>query len=211
MGALLTDFKLIKTGALHRANGGYLVLDARRLLQQPFAWEALKRALVARCIRIESISELFSLISTVSLEPELRIRESEGCASSHCLPDADVWHEGFRLRARASAKSGESDLRLRLVSHRFQSWLDEVANMSNSIIRDNHRATVTKGPPGRPIETAFCGDQSSDVDGRVRRRCSHRSLRESFGPSRSDRCGRLLRSLQSPRNSLLTSRSACCV
>ena len=47
-GTLVTDFTLIKAGALHRANGGYLVLDARKLLTQPFAWEALKRALPAR-------------------------------------------------------------------------------------------------------------------------------------------------------------------
>ena len=44
-GALFTDFTMIKPGALHRANGGYLILDARKLLGQPFAWEALKQAL----------------------------------------------------------------------------------------------------------------------------------------------------------------------
>src|SRR3990170_4931629 len=43
MGALVTDFTLIKAGALHRANGGYLILDALKVLTQPFAWEALKR------------------------------------------------------------------------------------------------------------------------------------------------------------------------
>lgn len=69
MGALFTDFTLIKAGALHRANGGYLVLDAWRLLQQPFAWDALKRALAARSVKIESLGEVLSLISTVSLEP----------------------------------------------------------------------------------------------------------------------------------------------
>lgn len=70
MGALTTDFTLIKGGALHRANGGYLILDARRLLQQTFAWEGLKRALYARSIRLESLGDMLSLISTVSLEPE---------------------------------------------------------------------------------------------------------------------------------------------
>jgi len=70
MGALVTDFNLIKPGALHRANGGYLILDARELLLQPYAWDALKRALRAREIRIESLAQALSLISTVSLEPE---------------------------------------------------------------------------------------------------------------------------------------------
>ncbi len=69
-GTLTTDFSLIKPGALHRANGGYLVLDARRVLMQPFAWEELKRALRARQIRIESLAQSLSLISTVTLEPE---------------------------------------------------------------------------------------------------------------------------------------------
>jgi len=69
-GALVTDFTLIKPGALHRANGGYLLLDVRKVLMQPFAWEGLKRALQSREIRIESLGQMYSLISTVSLEPE---------------------------------------------------------------------------------------------------------------------------------------------
>ena len=69
-GALITDFLLIKPGALHRANGGYLILDARRLLQNPYAWEGLKRALRSREVRIESLEQALSLASTVSLEPE---------------------------------------------------------------------------------------------------------------------------------------------
>jgi lon-related putative ATP-dependent protease len=70
MGALVTDFTLIKPGALHRANGGYLVLDAHRVLTQPFAWEALKRSLRSCEIRTQSLGHELSLISTVSLEPE---------------------------------------------------------------------------------------------------------------------------------------------
>ncbi len=70
MGALVTDFTLIKPGALLRANGGYLVLDVRKLLMQPYAWEGLKRALSSRELRIESLGQVLSLVSTVSLEPE---------------------------------------------------------------------------------------------------------------------------------------------
>jgi lon-related putative ATP-dependent protease len=69
-GALVTDFTLIKAGALHRANGGYLVLDARELLRAPFAWDALKRALRSQRLRIESAGQALSLSDTVSLEPE---------------------------------------------------------------------------------------------------------------------------------------------
>ncbi|MFP3895979.1 MAG: Lon protease family protein [Anaerolineales bacterium] len=70
MGALTTDFHLIKPGALHRANGGYLLLDARKMLMEPYAYEALKRAMSSGKIRIESLGRQLSLISTVSLEPE---------------------------------------------------------------------------------------------------------------------------------------------
>lgn len=69
-GTLVTNFLQIKPGALHLANGGYLLLDAIKLLTQPFSWEALKRALSTREIRIESLGQMYSLVSTVSLEPE---------------------------------------------------------------------------------------------------------------------------------------------
>jgi lon-related putative ATP-dependent protease len=70
MGALVTDFLLIKPGTLHKANGGYLMIDARKLLMSPFAWEALKRSIKAREIRIEQPSEMSGLMSTQSLDPE---------------------------------------------------------------------------------------------------------------------------------------------
>ncbi|WP_311945468.1 Lon protease family protein [Halomonas piscis] len=69
-GALLTDFRLIRGGALHRANGGYLILDAAKVLTQPFVWEGLKRSLYGARVKIESLEQLYSLASTVSLEPE---------------------------------------------------------------------------------------------------------------------------------------------
>lgn len=70
MGALQTDFTLIKAGALHRANGGYLMIDIIKLLTQPYAWEGLKRALTSHKIKIQSLGQVYSLVSTVSLEPE---------------------------------------------------------------------------------------------------------------------------------------------
>lgn len=70
MGALTTNFNLIKPGAFHKANGGYLILHARDVLMEPFAWEGLKRALKSGELKIESLGETYSLISTVSLEPE---------------------------------------------------------------------------------------------------------------------------------------------
>jgi lon-related putative ATP-dependent protease len=69
-GSLVTDFNLLTPGALHRANGGYLMLDAQRLLSGNYGWASLKRALNAGEIRIETLEQLLSLASTVSLQPE---------------------------------------------------------------------------------------------------------------------------------------------
>jgi lon-related putative ATP-dependent protease len=70
MGMLVTNFTFIKAGALHRANGGFLVLDAVKVLSQPYAWEGLKRALRSSQVRIESLGQVFGLASTLPLEPE---------------------------------------------------------------------------------------------------------------------------------------------
>ena len=69
-GTLITDFTLIHAGMLHRANGGYLLVDALKVLTQPFAWAALKSALQRGEVRIESMAEMYSIVSTVRLEPE---------------------------------------------------------------------------------------------------------------------------------------------
>jgi predicted ATP-dependent protease len=67
--AMVTDFRMIRPGALHRANGGYLVLQARDVLLSPFAWDALKRALRERELRIENLGEQFSAFPTATLKP----------------------------------------------------------------------------------------------------------------------------------------------
>jgi lon-related putative ATP-dependent protease len=69
-GVLVTNFRLIKAGAMHRANGGYLLLDVRNLLMEPFSWTALKRTLRQREIRIEDVGHFLGLTSTVSIEPD---------------------------------------------------------------------------------------------------------------------------------------------
>ncbi|BCN93590.1 ATP-dependent protease [Thiomicrorhabdus immobilis] len=69
-GTLLTDFSLIKSGALHQANGGYLVLDARKVLTSLYAWDGLKRALRSHVVKIESLEQILSMASTISLKPE---------------------------------------------------------------------------------------------------------------------------------------------
>jgi lon-related putative ATP-dependent protease len=69
-GTMVTDFREIKAGALHLANGGFLVLDALEVLRHPFAWEALKRSLRSNAIRVESLGEEFSSVPIATLRPE---------------------------------------------------------------------------------------------------------------------------------------------
>ncbi len=70
MGMLVTDFSLIKAGALHRANGGFLIIEADQLFQSPYSWKALKRALKNQSITITDLSEEYSFMSVKTLEPE---------------------------------------------------------------------------------------------------------------------------------------------
>ena len=70
MGALVTDVTLIRPGALHRANGGFLVLDAAQVLSEPFAWDALKRCLETGEVRIMGAGERMGLGATTTLEPD---------------------------------------------------------------------------------------------------------------------------------------------
>ncbi|PJK27448.1 Lon protease family protein [Minwuia thermotolerans] len=69
-GTLHTDFLLVRPGALHRANGGYLILDVRQVLTRPMAWDGLKRALTARQLRIRPLADELGMLATSSLEPE---------------------------------------------------------------------------------------------------------------------------------------------
>jgi len=69
-GMVVTDFSMIKAGALHRANGGYLILQARDVLSGMQSWEVLKRVLRTREIRIENISEHFGLVAMATLRPQ---------------------------------------------------------------------------------------------------------------------------------------------
>lgn len=70
MGSASTNFHMIKAGALHRANGGYLILDCREVLLSIFSYEALKRCIRNHEVKIEDMVEQYRLIATVSLKPQ---------------------------------------------------------------------------------------------------------------------------------------------
>ncbi|KKM09208.1 ATP-dependent protease [Clostridiales bacterium PH28_bin88] len=69
-GVLVTDFTMIKPGALHKANGGYLIIHAKDVLNNPGSWEALKRVLKTREVRIENMGEHYGLIAMATSKPE---------------------------------------------------------------------------------------------------------------------------------------------
>lgn len=69
-GVAVTDFSMIRAGALHKANGGYLILDAREVLINPFVWDSLKRCIRNNEIRIEDVLEQYRFMTMVSLKPE---------------------------------------------------------------------------------------------------------------------------------------------
>ncbi|WP_049235892.1 ATP-binding protein [Moraxella canis] len=70
LGTVLTDVSMIRAGALHKANGGYLLLEAQSLLEHPYAWQGLKRALQSKQIKISSLEQMLTLTGSLSLEPD---------------------------------------------------------------------------------------------------------------------------------------------
>ncbi|WP_421682485.1 AAA family ATPase [Stutzerimonas urumqiensis] len=70
-GALYTSYRQLRPGALHRANGGFLVLEAEKMLSEPFVWDALKRALLSRQLKMESPLAELGRLATVTLTPEV--------------------------------------------------------------------------------------------------------------------------------------------
>ncbi|MEZ5850693.1 MAG: ATP-binding protein [Hyphomicrobiaceae bacterium] len=147
MGALVTDFLLIKPGALHKANGGYLLVDARKLLLSPFAWEALKRAIKSREIRIEQPSEMSGLISTQSLDPEpipldVKVVLIGDRTLYYLLSQADPDFDGlFKVQADFDdtiARSSDNDM--------------AYARLITSIVRDHGLKPADAGAVARLID-----------------------------------------------------------
>lgn len=69
-GTVFTDCSLIRPGSMHKANGGVLLMDAIKVLEQPYVWDGLKRALRAKALNISSLEREMTLSGTISIEPE---------------------------------------------------------------------------------------------------------------------------------------------
>ncbi|MDN5565571.1 MAG: AAA family ATPase [Psychrobacter sp.] len=99
LGTVTTDVSMIRAGALHRANGGYLILEASHVLEHPYAWQGLKRALQSRKIKLSSLEQMLTLTGSLSLAPapiELDIKVV-------LLGEADLYYELLELEPEFDA------------------------------------------------------------------------------------------------------------
>nr|WP_227674687.1 ATP-binding protein [Psychrobacter jeotgali] len=99
LGTVTTDVSMIRAGALHRANGGYLLLEASHLLEHPYAWQGLKRALQSRKIKLSSLEQMLTLTGSLSLAPapiDLDVKVV-------LLGEADLYYELLELEPEFDA------------------------------------------------------------------------------------------------------------
>ncbi|KAF0570149.1 ATP-dependent protease La [Psychrobacter nivimaris] len=99
LGTVTTDVSMIRAGALHRANGGYLLLEASHVLEHPYAWQGLKRALQSRKIKLSSLEQMLTLTGSLSLSPapiDLDIKVI-------LLGEADLYYELLELEPEFDA------------------------------------------------------------------------------------------------------------
>ena len=176
LGILVTDFNLIKPGALHQANGGYLLIDARRLLSQPVSYEQLKRVLRSGEIRVESVAEALDLGHTVSLEPEpIRFR-------GKVILIGEPW-----LYHRLSALDPEFD-ELFKVAAEFESSMDRTQEAC--VLYAGLLARVLDAEQLRPMDAPAMArmiDEASRLAGRADKLSTH--VRTAFDVLReADHC-----------------------
>ncbi len=99
LGTVTTDVSMIRAGALHRANGGYLLLEASHVLEHPYAWQGLKRALQSRKIKLSSLEQMLTLTGSLSLAPapiDLDVKVI-------LLGEADLYYELLELEPEFDA------------------------------------------------------------------------------------------------------------
>ncbi len=156
MGAMVTNYQMIRSGALHRANGGYLILEAEKLLEQPFVYSALKRALKAHEVRIENpISEL-SGVSTITLSPtpirlQVKVVLIGGRDTYYLLQELD---QDFEKMFRVVVDFDED-------VERTPSSIRSYARLMKTLADEEHLAPLTREAVARLVEQSsrLSGDQ----------------------------------------------------
>ncbi len=144
LGALTTDFSMIKAGAIHRANGGYLILQAMDVLMNPMSWDALKRTLRSREVRIENIAEHYGLIPTSTLKPEpipvdLKVVLIGNPLIYHLLYAYDEdFRKLFKVKADFDIEMTRTDDHVR----KYAEFVTKLVRKSN--LRDFHKTGIAK-------------------------------------------------------------------
>jgi len=156
LGDVKTNHTMIKAGALHRANGGYLLIPARECLMNPYAWEALKRALKSRELDVEELGTQLSLVSTVTLDPAPVPLDVKVVlvGSSHLYYLLAAYDEDFQKLFKVKAEFAS---RMRRTPESEQSYALFVGGMA----RDGGLMPFDRGAVARVIEfgTRLADDQ----------------------------------------------------
>jgi predicted ATP-dependent protease len=147
MGTVSTDFNLLKAGSLHKANGGYLVLDANSLLFQPYAWEGLKRMLLTKKIYLETLEESMGFTSVITLSPESIELDAKivliGSSFIYYLlyENDDDFKRLFKIEADFEEKTQRDEKNMLLY-----------ANILSTLVKKYQLLPLTKKAVGRIIE-----------------------------------------------------------
>ncbi len=147
MGTVSTDFNLLKAGSLHKANGGYLVLDANSLLFQPYAWEGLKRMLLTKKIYLETLEESMGFTSVITLSPESIELDAKivliGSSFIYYLlyENDDDFKRLFKIEADFEEKTRRDEKNMLLY-----------ANILSTLVKKYQLLPLTKKAVGRIIE-----------------------------------------------------------
>ena len=154
--AVSTDFTMIKSGAIHRANGGYLILNVHDLLSDPFSWEALKKALKYGKTTLENIGEQYRLVPTVGLKPEpipLNLKLIL-LGTPYLFVLLDYYDEDFRRLFKVKA---DFDSTLK----RTPENLKKYAHFVGQTCRKENQLPLTTGAMGSLVEygSRLAGDQ----------------------------------------------------
>jgi lon-related putative ATP-dependent protease len=156
MGVSQTDFTMIRPGALHRANGGYLLLPAREVLMSPYAWQGLERALRDAEIRIMELGRQLGLISTASLEPE-----PIPFSAKVILFGTPILHELLRLNDEDFSKLFKVRAEFATIMERTDENARDCALFIKSVVDENKLPPFDNTAVARIIEhsSRMAGDQ----------------------------------------------------
>lgn len=131
MGALITDYTLIKSGSIHQANGGFLVMHIEDLLSQPGAWEGLMRALRSGIARIEDAGDGQESTKTKGIEPEPLMLDLKVILIGpediyeHLLQSDDRFPKLFKVKAHMSESMPRNADGIRMYLHRMAGIIDD--------------------------------------------------------------------------------------